>query len=195
MNSEELKKILQKRGLCEKRIDEGDLSYINLANINLEGANLKYIDFEGADLSFADLEGANLMFADLQNTNLERANLSCINLTDTNLSFANLKFADLSFADLRWANLTNADLKNIKLNYAVGDKGEVKSMHIEKYDISWDFQNNILNIGCKSHSFDEWKNFTNEQIDKMDTGALKWWKKWKEFIFKAIELSKDGVDE
>ena len=47
----------------------------------------------------------------------------------------------------------------------------------------------MLYIGCKSHSIEDWKNFTDEQISKMDSGALDWWKVWKPILMNIIEVS------
>jgi hypothetical protein len=42
-----------------------------------------------------------------------------------------------------------------------------------------------IQIGCKLSTLQQWKAFTDEEIDEMDTGALKWWKTWKSFILSA----------
>ena len=95
---------------------------------------------------------------------------------------ANLRGADLSYTDLHGANLRGADLR-----FLVGNGEEVKTMHLEKYMVV--FTKDVLVIGCESHPISEWEDFTDKEIDKMDSGALDWWNKWKDFIFKAIELS------
>jgi len=123
---------------------------------------------------------------------LYRANLSSADLSSTDLRYADLRYADLSsadlrYADLRYADLRYADLSSADLRYAVGNMVEVKSIQIDTYLISFDSKK--LNIGCESYTFEEWKNFTDEKISKMDSEALVWWQKWKDFIFKAIELS------
>ena len=52
-------------------------------------------------------------------------------------------------------------------------------MKIETYSIYWTKE--TLQIGCKKHTFDEWRNFTNEEILDMDgEKALNFWRKWKE---------------
>ena len=65
-------------------------------------------------------------------------------------------------------------------------------MQIETYSIS--FTKDILQIGCKRFSHTEWKNFSVDEIEKMDSQALSFWNKWKDFIFKAIELSFENED-
>ena len=104
------------------------------------------------------------------------------NLVDANLEGANLEGANLRGANLRGANLRGANLVNVN-----GNLKELKNMQIETYSIS--FTKDILQIGCKSFSHTEWKNFSDEEINKMDKQALSFWNKWKDFIFKAIELS------
>ena len=49
--------------------------------------------------------------------------------------------------------------------------------------------NHIL-IGCEQHTISEWENFDDQTIFKMDSGALEWWVKHKNFIFMAIEFRK-----
>ena len=44
------------------------------------------------------------------------------------------------------------------------------------------FMNNIIKIGCKKYSAEEWDNFTDDEISQMDSDALEWWKKWKSFV-------------
>jgi carbonic anhydrase/acetyltransferase-like protein (isoleucine patch superfamily) len=44
------------------------------------------------------------------------------------------------------------------------------------------FMSNLIKIGCQEHSPEEWINFTDTQIKKMDEGALEWWRKWKKFV-------------
>ena len=60
-------------------------------------------------------------------------------------------------------------------------------MQLEMWPIS--FTKNDLQIGCKNFTHDQWRNFTDAEISEMNGKALYFWKKWKDFIFKAIELS------
>ena len=101
---------------------------------------------------------------------------------DANLTGANLRGADLRGADLSDANLRGADLRG-----ANGNRKELRTMQIETYSIS--FTKDILQIGCKRFLIEEWKKLNDETINKMDSNALTFWNKWKQFIFTAIELS------
>ena len=142
------------------------------SNVNLSGAILRWADLHGADLS-----GANLSDANLYNANLHGANLHG----------ANLRNAELYGVNLHNANLRNTDLHNANLQNCIGNKRELKTLQVDTYSIA--FTESILQIGCKHFTHKEWENFTDDEITKMDSGALRWWKKWKDFVFKVIELS------
>ncbi len=117
-----------------------------------------------------DLRYANLRYANLSNANLSSADLRYANLSNANLSNANL-----SSADLRYANLRYADLR-----YCIGNNREVKSLQIGTYLIS--YTNDIINIGCQSHTLKDWEEFTDSKISEMDSDALEWWKLNRDII-------------
>lgn len=93
----------------------------------------------------------------------------------------------LRYANLRGADLRCADLIDSDLNKCIGNLKEIKSIHVEKYTIT--YTNETMAIGCKQYSIDEWFSFDDETIAEMYTDALDWWKKWKDFIKMSIELS------
>lgn len=105
------------------------------------------------------------------------------------MSGANLIGANLSGANLRYANLRYANLSGATKNWCIGNMREIHSMQLEKYMIA--FGEDFLSIGCQQHTVEEWNEFTDDQISKMDYGAFEWWIKWKDFIFKAIEMTKE----
>ena len=193
--AEELKNILdlhQKWFHSEDGGVRADLREANLGGADLREANLGGADLRGAILRGANLWGANLRGANLRGANLRGANLTGADLTGANLREADLREADLTEADLTGANLreaelTEADLTEAELTGAVGDMWHIKSIQAEKYTIT--YTSNILQIGCQRHPIDEWRNFDDATIAKMDSGALEWWRKWKEIVFKMIELS------
>ena len=130
-----------------------------------------------ADLTNANLRGANLRGANLRGANLRGANLRGANLIDANLRGANLRGANLIDANLTGANLTGAN----------GNLRHIKSIQTEKYYIA--YTATILQIGCQKHKIEEWANFNDETISKMDNGALEWWNKWKPIIMQIIEMA------
>ena len=90
-------------------------------------------------------------------------------------------------ANLRGANLTDADLTGADLAGVNGNLRHIKSMQTEKYCIAYTATN--LQIGCQRHLIEEWQNFSDETIAKMDKGALEWWSKWKPIIMQIIEMA------
>ena len=98
-----------------------------------------------------------------------------------NLENANLRGANLENANLRGANLEDANLEN-----ANGNNKEIKSLQLGKYSTII-LVGVKIHIGCQNHSIEEWENFTDEEISRMDKGALEWWKEWKEFILKVAK--------
>lgn len=93
------------------------LSFLQLRNIDLQGANFQDVNLRGADFLGADLEKANFQGADLQGADFLGADLQYANFQG-----ANLRGADLRGADLKGAHLRGADLKGVDLRVAVNFK-------------------------------------------------------------------------
>ena len=100
---------------------------------------------------------------------------------------ANLRSANLRNANLRNADLRNADLRNADLRNASGLNDYVKCIQIDTYAIA--YTSDVMQIGCERHTISEWAEFDDKRILEMDgKTALKWWRKYKSWIFQAIEL-------
>jgi len=80
---------------------------------------------------------------------------------------ANLRSADLSSADLRFLHSANGK--------------ELACMNAGKYQVV--LSKEKIAIGCKFFTVEEWKEFDDDKISKMDDGSLEWWKQWKELVF------------
>ena len=74
---------------------------------------------------------------------------------------ANLAGAYLAGANLAGEVLTKAPISLINLYWSVLITGR------------------YLRIGCQRHTHEEWVQFSDDQINQMDRGALKFWRKWK----------------
>jgi len=115
------------------------------------------------------------------------ANLRSANLRNANLRNADLRNADLRNANLRNADMWNADLRNADLRNASGLNDYVKCIQIDTYAIA--YTSDVMQIGCERHTISEWAEFDDKRILEMDgKTALKWWRKYKSWIFQAIEL-------
>ena len=174
-----------------------NLSGSNLSGINLSGSDLRGINLRGSNLSGSNLSGINLSGSDLRGINLSDSycrgsNLSGSNLSDSycrgsNLSDINLSGINLSGCDFSGCDLSDSNLSGSNLRFAVGNMSIVFSMQLENWRIS--FTDEILAIGCQQHTIKEWREFNDDIIKSMDSSALVWWKKWKDFVFTAIDLS------
>ena len=127
---------------------------------------------ERADLSYSNLSGSNLSYS-----NLSGSNLSYSNLSGSNLSYSNLSYSDLSGSNLRGSNL----------RYSIGNCENIKSMQCDMWLVS--YTETTLNIGCQTHLISEWFSFSDDEIARMDSQALKWWAIWKPILQKIIEVS------
>ncbi|WP_336148317.1 pentapeptide repeat-containing protein [Acinetobacter ursingii] len=178
------------RHAVETAIAEGaNLWDANLGGANLWGANLGDADLWGANLGGANLWGANLGGANLWGANLRDANLWGADLWGANLRDANLWGADLWGANLRDANLWGADLR------------DAKNAPLIIPTLRWLVCINgfgYMRIGCQNHKVEQWKAFTDQEISRMDSNALKFWNQYKVMLLAACEAhvhSDEEVDQ
>lgn len=153
-------------------LQDANLRYANLRHANLQGANLRYANLRGADLWHANLRGANLWHANLQGANLRGANLW---------------YANLQGANLQGANLQDANLQDANLRCAVGNGREVKSAQFDSWPVVW--TEDVLAIGCKQFTLDEWRNMTADDIEKLDTAAFDFYTKYHQLIVQLIAIN------
>ena len=118
-----------------------------------------------------DLIGADLSCADLSNSDLSNTDLRCADLRCADLRYADLRCAELRGANLRYAILRDADLRGTDL---LVFQAKLWTAYIQK---------DVITIGCKRHTVKEWMEFTDEEINSMDSDALNYWKQYKTAIF------------
>ena len=160
---------LQYADLCGADLRGADLRNAELAHVSLRGADLRGADLRGAELWYADLRGADLSGADLRDADLWRADLSGANLQN-----ANSRGVELGGVRLQGANLKNVVLFDEKLKIA--------PRQMDEYGYGILIAGTKMKIGCELHSIQEWRDFKDEQIKKMDDGALDWWTEHKPLI-------------
>ena len=137
-------------------------------------------NLRGANLRGANLRGANLRDAYLCGANLCDANLCGANLRDANLRDANLCGANLCDANLCGANLRDANLRDANLWSAKGNQREVITIQTDVWQII--YTEEVMQIGCRRHSIEEWFSFDDEKISSMESRALEFWRKWKPIL-------------
>ena len=129
-----------------------------------------------------------LGFGEGHRADLRGINLRGVNLEGINFRGVNLEGADFRGVNLRGVNFRGVNLIGVNLWGARGNNHQVKSMHIAEYDIV--YTKDRMQIGCENLSIEEWAQATDIDIINMDgRRALIFWRKYKEFIFMAIELS------
>jgi uncharacterized protein YjbI with pentapeptide repeats len=184
-----------------------------ISNAISTGISLRYADLSKSDLSKADLRGADLSYADLSYADLSEANLDCAKLRGANLSFTNFRAADLRDADLRGAELNGADLSYADLRFvsftevylgsSILDGADFRfstGLHIQEIAKSMEqhyiivLVKDTLFIGCRHHKLHEWFSFSDETINKMDVGALKWWRENREMLYAWCEAEDFGIE-
>lgn len=179
---------LRGKNFHKARLIKADLSETDLQEANLQGADIRWsrlykTKFTRATLSEANFRGVDAIGADFRGTQLIGANFY-----RADLGKANFCDADLEQADFREANLQNANLDRANICYVAGDGNTIKSFLIHPYYIV--IAKDIMAIGCKQYSIEEWMGFSEYRISKMDKGALKFWKKWKPIL---VDILKDGT--
>ena len=94
---------------------------------------------------------------------------------------ADLRGADLRGADLRGADLYGADLRGADLRGADLDGEKLVKTPLQLNNLKWFvlISDKYLRIGCQRFTIEEWRNFDDAAIVKMDFAALKFWRKWK----------------
>ena len=83
---------------------------------------------------------------------------------------ADLRYTDLSGADLNGANLRSANLRGADLSGADLSGADTTSTKLPIYS-RWVFsiENENLNIGCKSKTFSEWKEWFEKSEEEFST--------------------------
>ncbi|WP_143481812.1 pentapeptide repeat-containing protein, partial [Pseudomonas citronellolis] len=124
----------------------------------------------------------------LDGANLDGAYLRGANLDGAYLRGANLDGANLDGANLRGANLDGANLDGVaSLWGCTGNRAEVKAIQADTWDVTYTATH--MQIGCQFHTLAEWWAFGDDEIARMDSQALAWWKVWKPIIQKIVETS------
>ena len=182
------KKYIIKHKDTGKVLFEGDsLVCADLRGADLRGANLIGANLIGADLISADLRGADLRDADLISADLISADLRGADLRGAYLEGAILRDANLYDADLRGANLRRADLRGADLIGVKGLTVIITSIWYVRITTTH------IKIGCRYYTHDKWRKFTDEEISKMDSKALSWWKMHKRMIFAGVKIVKEDA--
>lgn len=156
-----------------------------IERVNLRGQKLREFNLESLNFNGAYLNGVDFRHSRLNDAHLIESFCAGAIFTGANLSGANFKGAGLYTADFSGANLTDSVLTGVDLRFVRGNGLEIKSMNVDKWIIVW--TSDVLAIGCQQHSIEKWRKASNRWITTLDIDALKWWKKYRDFVFSAID--------
>ncbi len=129
-------------GLENSDMSYGVLADIDLSNAHFLGANLSHALLLRASLSGADFSQANLHSADLTHSTLMGATMWSTDLTET----------DLRGANLFRANLVNLDLSRCRLGGVILSHALLNGVNLESADLS---RSNLSHISTDSSNFFE----------------------------------------
>ena len=159
----------------------------DLVNLEVEGKDLRMVNFQRSILLGSKFKGSDLSMASFS---------GCF-MANSDLSQCNLALANLSHANLFQVNLDNTNLTGVRLQGTVGNMKQVKSMHLETYPVT--YTKDIISVGCWQMPIYVWSCMNNDKLWEYippDVRAhfvkdfdFDWWDKWKETIFKIIDMS------
>lgn len=74
----------------------------------------------------------------------------------------------------------------------ISDVRGFKSQPVRIMGLFWTitFDDTDMQIGCQKHSIEEWKNFDDITIEKMNGRAKEFWSLWKEVLFRVIDTKR-----
>jgi uncharacterized protein YjbI with pentapeptide repeats len=147
--------------------------YTNTVLFSFEGTSIKDAVVEAA------LLGANLSDAYLSDADLSGADLRGANLRGADLRGADLRGAYLSDANLRGANLRGADLRGAYLRGEILEQTPISILHL-----TWDIllTDSYMTIGCQRHTHAAWSNFSDYEIQNMESRAASFWSENKQWL-------------
>jgi len=173
------------------------LKYASFRGSSFQGAILgrailRHASFDGAIFDDAIFDHAYLDHACLTSASFERARFEGASLRGARLDYACLTSASFERASLRGARLKDARFGGARLNHASiegvsGVNDYIKCIHIDTYPIT--YTADVMQIGCERHAISEWREFDDTRIARMDgKKSVKFWRKYKAWIFQALEL-------
>ena len=139
--------------------------------------------FSGDVIFTAEIDGESDCYSVRLGLAIRSAIKAGADLADAYMARANLAGAYMAGANLAGANLAGAYMAG-----ANGLNDWIKCIQIDDWPIT--YTSDFMQIGCQRHPLDAWRNFSDAEIRAMDgIRALNFWRKWKGWIFQAIEMA------
>lgn len=149
--------------------------------------------FVSCQIQQTDFQESNLQGCTFYGAEIANCDFSQCDLTACDFSFAYLRDCDfteaiLTGAKFEEARLINCDFTDAKIEHIYGNGGDIKSLQCSQWNVT--IMEGYMAIGCKTYKQEEWWNFTDEEIDVLDTFALEWWKEWKSILRSIVDVTR-----
>jgi hypothetical protein len=162
--------------MSDANLSDADFTDSVMINSTLISTHLSYTTLTRTDLSWSKFNGSFIGCVDFAGAKLYGSDFMNCTIYHTDFIGADLRYSDFTDSDITWSDFTGAKLNNCK-----GD-GKI----IRNFDNSLRYRitnyKDIMAIGCQQHTIEQWFNFTDNQIEKMDKNALEWWNTHKDKI-------------
>ena len=167
---------------CE--LFEANFSHANMTHANLNRSRAGNADFSNANMAMVVASIADFKHAIFDNANLSKSNLYRSNFQSVVFNNTNLDTTQFTCANLTEANLMKSDIRRTVFDYTVLDCTVLPKKLLCLYNYEWFISvcDDMLRIGCKCYSIEEWRNFDGNEIIDMDDYAIEFWEEFKEEI-------------
>lgn len=169
---------------------------------NFSGKTLWNLDLR--DYPFVEADFSKCLIYDcimphnLLNSSFKQAELISVNFQRCDLTHAAFDQARCGLVNFQGAKLGGATLNQTELKDCNFTKTNLRYCQLRVYTAGpWTayIRPDFTSIGCQHHSNEDWKRFTNYQIDDMSSQALKYWEENKKLIFMMMDsFKKDECD-
>jgi len=195
------------------------LTGVTLIGINLSGATMEHCKLRGCKLVDCSLVGARLRECELTHCEFVRCQLEDATLTECSISSCRVADSDLSHTVWQGCLLEDVCFYRIQLAVAqvndceliavrfiecgldgskfdnqcrlcdvTGDGHVIRNLQLPRWSVV--IYHDRMQIGCRNHTIQAWRHFTDDQITSMDSGlrAITWWREHHQLIFDYIGL-------
>jgi uncharacterized protein YjbI with pentapeptide repeats len=188
---------LTEQDFSDKNLQHTTFNNVNLTNTNFEGTNLNSTLFEDCTCEYTYFNDATLIGASFYDSELHFTDFR--EIIGWGLSFHRNQFFHVSFngavledssfdeQNLFKTYFTDANLKNISLRETIGNAREIKSGQLDQWNFAYTVE--MLHIGWENHPIEQWWEFTDADIAKMEDLTPCWWERWKNILKMIIETS------
>lgn len=150
-------------------------------------------DIESCTFDRCNLDEAGLTYVNMKYNFFDKSSLVGVEFDGTNLKGSIFELCDMNNVDFEKINLTSVrfirclNMDTLRLRRAIGNTYEIAS--IQMYPFNVVFNGDMIQIGCKMRTREQWEKMTDEEIWRMST-RIKEWRQTKGSIFTLHDFYK-----